>query len=94
MPQIWWQAIHELTDAMLRLDRAVWRTDVDPDAEISVELPALAQPDLAQLSEIVHKLRSAGALSSEAAVDILHPDWSEDEKAAETQRLNRKDEPK
>ena len=84
---LWWQAIRELVDAMLRLDRAVWRTDVDPEAEISVELPALAQPDLTQLSEIVQRLCNAGALSPEAAVDLLHPDWSEDERAREAARL-------
>lgn len=90
---LWWQAIMELTEAMLRLDKAVFHTDADPDAPISVELPALAQPDLTQLSEIVHRLRGANALSPEAAVEILHPDWSEAQRAAETQRLNRKDEP-
>lgn len=84
---LWWQAIHDLIRAMLRLDAAVFGSKIDIEASVSVELPSLAQPDFAQMSGIVRDLMGAGAISPESAVELLHPDWDEAEKQAEAQRL-------
>ena len=84
---LWWQALNEMVRAMLRLDKAVFASAVDVDAQLSVELPALAQPDLAQLSDIVSRLMASGAMSPGTAVEMLHPDWSEEERRVETERL-------
>lgn len=84
---LWWQALNDLTRAMLRLDAAVFGSKIDKDGSISVEMPSLAQPDLAQLSEIVHRLRSAGVMSEEAAVELLHPDWEAEKQRQEALRL-------
>lgn len=84
---LWWQAIHDLVRGMMGLDAAVFGSKIDKNAEISVEMPSLAQPDLRELSGIVKDLMGAGALSPDAAVELLHPDWEEEEKAAEAARL-------
>lgn len=84
---LWWQAIHDLVRAMVRLDAAVFGSKIDRDMEISVEMPSLAQPDLSEMSGIVKDLMGAGALSVPAAVEMLHPDWEEEERQAEEQRL-------
>lgn len=84
---LWWQAVNELVRAMLRLDRAVFGSEIDPEAPFSVELPSAAQPDAEQLGELAAKLMNAGALSAAAAVDMLHPDWNDAQKQQETARL-------
>lgn len=84
---LWWQAIHDLVRAMLKLDAAVFGSKIDNEASISVEIPSLVQPDFAQMSGIVKELLGAGAISTECAVDLLHPDWDEAEKQAEARRL-------
>lgn len=83
----WWHAINDLLRAMLALDQAVFHSGVDPDAEFSVELPTNNQPDISQLAQIVEQLERAEAVSIETKVDILHPDWSEEMRAAEVERI-------
>lgn len=86
---LWWHALNELTRALIRLDSAVFHTNVQPDTPFSVELPALAQPDLNQLSEIVKGLHAADAISAQEKVNLLHPDWSEEKRGEEEKRILR-----
>ena len=72
---------------MLILDKKVFKSPVNPDADFSVELPANNQPDIAQLAEIIEQLERAGAVSVETKVDMLHPDWSDEQKEEEIERI-------
>lgn len=83
----WWHALHHLIHAMLALDAAVFRSGVKPDADITIELPSNTQPDISQMAEILEQLERAGALSTETKVDLLHPDWDEERRAEEVERI-------
>lgn len=83
----WWHAVNDIIRAMLKLDAAVFRSGVDPNAEFSVELPSNTQPDIGQLAEIIEQLERAGAVSTETKVAMLHPDWDENKRAAEVARI-------
>lgn len=83
----WWHALNDILRAMLRLDKKVFRSNVNPEADFSVELPTGNQPDMAQLAEIVEQLERAGAASTETKVAMLHPEWDEQMQAEEVQRI-------
>lgn len=83
----WWHAVNDIVRAMLALDKAIFKSGVDPKADFSVELPSNNQPDLSQLAEIVEQLERAEAVSIETKVDILHPEWDEDQRAKEVERI-------
>ena len=85
----WWHALHDIVRAMLALDAVVFRSGVKPDADITIELPSNTQPDITQMAEILEQLERAGALSTETKVDLLHPDWDEDRRAEEVERIRR-----
>jgi len=83
----WWHALNDIIRAMLKLDAAVFRSGVDPNAEFSIELPSNTQPDISQLAQTVEELERAGAASTETKVALLHPDWSEAQRAEEVARI-------
>ena len=83
----WWHAVNDIIRAMLKLDKKVFKSKVNPDADFSVELPTGSQPDLAQLAEIVEQLERAEAVSIETKVDILHPEWDKTQRAEEVERI-------
>lgn len=83
----WWHALHDIVRAMLALDAAVFRSGVKPDADITIELPSNTQPDISQMAEILEQLERAGALSTETKVELLHPDWDEERRAEEVERI-------
>lgn len=83
----WWHAVNDIIRAMLRLDKAVFRSPINPEEEFSVELPTNNQPDINQLAQIVEQLERAGAVSIQTKVDMLHPDWSDEQKEEEIQRI-------
>lgn len=83
----WWHALIEIVRAGLRLDAKVFQTGINAEADFSIELPTNAQPDISQLAEIVEQLERAGAASVEYKVDLLHPDWSEEQRAEEVERI-------
>ena len=83
----WWHALHDIIRAMLKLDSVVFHSGVDANAEISIEMPKNTQPDIAQLAQTVEELERAGAASVETKVEILHPDWSDEQKAEEVARI-------
>ena len=83
----WWHAINDMLRAMLQLDKAVFKSGVDPDVDFGVELPGNSQPDIAQLAEVVEQLERAGAVSTQTKVAMLHPDWSEEQREEEVQRI-------
>ena len=72
---------------MLKLDAAVFRSGVDSDAELTIELPSNAQPDISKMAEILEQLERAGAISTEMKIELLHPDWDAEKRAAELERI-------
>lgn len=83
----WWHALNDIIRSMLALDKAIFRSGVDENADFSVELPTGNQPDLAQLAQIVEQLERAEAVSIETKVNILHPEWDEKMRAEEVERI-------
>ena len=83
----WWHAIVEVISAMLHLDKAVFKSGVNPEAKFSIELPGNSQPDITQLAEVVEQLERAGADSTETKVAMLHPDWDEKQREEEVERI-------
>ena len=83
----WWHALHHMMRVMLRLDAAIFHSGVDPEAELTIELPTNAQPDISQMAEILEQLERAGAISTEMKIELLHPDWDEEKRAAELKRI-------
>lgn len=83
----WWHALNDIIRTMLALDSAIFRSGIDAKADFSVELPSSMQPDISQLAQTVEQLERAGAVSTETKVNILHPDWSEEQKAEEVARI-------
>lgn len=79
----WWQAIQDMISAMLAMDKAVFRSGIDDKAEFSIEIPSNSQPDISQMAEVVEQLERAGAVSIATKIDILHPDWTDEQKAKE-----------
>lgn len=83
----WWHGLHRLMRMLLKLDAVVFKSGVDPDAELTIELPSNAQPDISQMAEILEMLERAGAISTEMKIELLHPDWDEEKRAAELKRI-------
>ena len=74
----WWHALQAIMRAGLRLDAAVFHSGVDPDAELSIEMPSNSQPDIEQMAQTLEQLERAGAVSTISKVRLLHPDWAEE----------------
>lgn len=83
----WWHALNDIIRAGMRLDAKVFNSQMDPEADFSVELPTSSQPDISQLAQIVEQLERAGAASLEYKVNLLHPDWTDEQKAEEVERI-------
>lgn len=83
----WWHAINDIIRAMLQLDKAVFKSGINADIEFSVELPSNSQPDISQMAEVVEQLERAGAVSIQTKVDMLHPDWTDEQKEKELARI-------
>lgn len=83
----WWHAINDIIRAMLHLDKAVFKSGVDVNADFSVELADNTQPDMAQLADVVERLERAGAVSIQTKVAMLHPDWEDEQREEEVQRI-------
>lgn len=83
----WWHALQHMVQAMLRVDAAVFRSGVKADAPLTIEMPSSAQPDLAQMAEVLEQLERAGAVSTQTKIDLLHPDWDEKRRADELARI-------
>ena len=83
----WWHALNNIIRAGLRLDAKVFNSHIDAEADISIEIPSNTQPDISQIAQIVEQLERAGAASIEYKVSLLHPDWTEEQKAEEVERI-------
>lgn len=84
----WWHALNDMVRAGLRLDAAVFKSGVNPEAEISVEMPDNSQPDISQMADILERLERAGAVSTQTKVALLHPDWTPEQVDEEVGKIN------
>ena len=81
----WSGPLQQILEALLAIDarhfqpHEVFRPRVDWPAEV--------QDDPAQVAATVVTLRQAQAASTQTLVEMLHDDWSDDEVAAEVQRI-------
>lgn len=83
----WQRALEDEAFIMLAIDRSVFGSTVTPSR------PRLAwpeDPDQSPLeqSQTLNQLRMAQAASTETLVAMLHPDWTDDEIAAEAQAIS------
>lgn len=83
----WWHALHHMMTALVKLDAVIFRSGVDPNTDLTIELPSNTQPDISQMAEILEMLERAGAISTEMKIELLHPDWDEEKRAAELERI-------
>ncbi|WP_206435726.1 phage portal protein [Actinobaculum sp. 352] len=73
---------------LLDVDRTVFGTaSLEPDT-VSVDWPDLARDSSAQLAQTVSTLKNAELLSTKIAVQMIHPDWSQEDVDAEVARIS------
>lgn len=78
----WRPALEAILEKLLWVDKAIFNTPVKPQAP-DVAFPDAVQESQLSLAQTVQLLRAADAASDETIVGILHPDWDEDDIAAE-----------
>lgn len=83
----WWQALTDFVPAMLALDRAVFQTEIDPEADITITFADNSQPDMTTVADTVSRLSAAGAASTETMVRMVHPDWTDEDVETEAVRI-------
>ena len=74
----YWDApLEEILTAMLRLDRAIYRTAGIHDADrVQVEFPDVMTSDIGTVASAINMLHSAQAASVHTLVKMQHPEWS------------------
>ncbi|WP_345485996.1 hypothetical protein, partial [Planotetraspora phitsanulokensis] len=82
----WTPALAWLTEAMLSVDHAVFKTKAVAERGV-IEWPDGVQPDPEALSRTLDMLNRAQAASLDTKIRMLHPDWDEDQVQAEKERL-------
>lgn len=83
----WWHALIDILRAGLLLDKAQFTRGLVTDGEISVEFADNTQPDMQTLADTLDKLERASAMSTDAKVRLLHPDWDEEKIVEEVARI-------
>ena len=74
--------------AMVHLDNALWPDKgSDADDQVKVRFADSAANDLSTMASAVQMLRAANSVSTEMAVQMLHPDWTKKQVAEEVERL-------
>jgi hypothetical protein len=70
----YWQRIEPLLESLLKIDAEYFGSNVVP-LPVRMEVPAIAQPTLAELAQTAALLKQAEAASLRTRVALLHPDW-------------------
>lgn len=81
----WSQAMEPLLTTWLELDALLFGTGAK--GEVEVQWADDSQPDPESLARTAELLNRAEAVSVDTKVRMLHPDWSEEEIAAEVQKI-------
>jgi len=79
-------ALSDLTHKLLHVDAAIFRSGVKPQRP-QVEFPDGVQESLLSLAQTAQALRTAEAASTEVLVEMLHPEWDEQQRAEEVARI-------
>lgn len=83
----WRPALAEILEALLAVDKAIFSTTgVVPQRPHIDFAPAVAADPEAE-ARTLRELDTAGAISTDGKVRRLHPDWGDDEVAAEVERI-------
>ena len=77
----WSQALTPLLATWLELDALLFKTGAQGSVEL--EWADTSQPDPEALARTAETLNRAAAISTQAKVAMLHPDWTEEDLAAE-----------
>lgn len=83
----WEQPLADLLEIALLVD-GLFLGNKTPVMRPRVDLADSIQPDPKDIAETIAVLHNAQSASVEVRVRMAHPDWSEDELAAEVERLN------
>lgn len=79
-------ALQEAIETLLLVDRQVFGTPVEPVKPVITFGDSVSE-DIQALAQTANILRQAEAASTETIVRLVHPDWSEEQIAAEVQRI-------
>lgn len=78
----WAAGLRQIVPALLAVDATRFGTRVTPEVP-SVTFPEAVSPDPKDVAQTVQLLAAAGAVSTETKVRLVHPEWDDDEVAAE-----------
>ncbi|WP_347134773.1 hypothetical protein, partial [Staphylococcus aureus] len=84
--RLWRPSIAEIVEKLLRVDKALFGTDVTP-SKPDVNFTDGVQESQLSLAQTVLALRNAYAASDEVIVGMVHPDWEADEIAKEVGKI-------
>jgi A118 family predicted phage portal protein len=82
----WTIALQELLETMLLIDNEIFRAATTPDAP-DVDFPEAVSPDPSATATTVKTLADAQAASTETLVRMVHPEWDDDQVAAEVDAI-------
>ena len=87
--QTYWKSpLEAIMTAMVHLDSVLWPDKgSDADDQVKVRFADSAANDLSTMASAVQMLRAANSVSTEMAVQMLHPDWTKKQVAEEVERL-------
>ncbi len=83
----WRPGLADAVRALLAMDADLYTSGVDWQLHPSIEFRDGVQDDLLTLANTANVLAQAEAASTEARVAIVHPDWTEDQRADEVRRI-------
>ncbi|MBQ7487627.1 MAG: phage portal protein [Clostridia bacterium] len=87
--QAYWQdSLETLLTSLIRLDATLYPSGgCTGDAHIHVRFPTIYTSDLPTMASSLSMLTSAQAMSTEVKVQMLHPDWTQDQVTGEVGRI-------
>ncbi|MBQ8094102.1 MAG: phage portal protein [Clostridia bacterium] len=87
--QAYWQdSLETLITALIHLDASLYPDKgSEPGVHIHVRFPTIYTSDLPTMASALSMLTNAQAMSTEVKVQMLHPDWTQDQVACEVRRV-------
>ena len=87
--QTYWKSpLEKLLTSMIHLDAALYPgAGSDSDDEVKIRFADSSANDISTLSSALQMLNSASAISTQLKVQMLHPDWTQQQIAEEVERV-------
>lgn len=82
----WTAGLERIVPVLLSIDQSIFGARVTPQ-QPTVEFPDVASPEPETQARTLQMLDAAKVISTQTAVHMLHPDWSEDEVSAEVEQI-------